>query len=171
MGRWQPLPASMEKFRSEIMAGFPNHSLWIQTMNRCTPHTLVTVAVLAASALLASCAHDTTGAGYAVRQFPAAALRGEMVVLAPPVITLDGKADRLSPGARIRDANNMLVMSGVLVKQKVVVNYMRENAGNVHEVWILNSAEARLKRPNTKAPWFSFGSNADAAVPATAKAP
>ena len=140
-------------------------------MNRCTPHTLVTVAVLAASALLAACAHDTTGAGYAVRQFPAAALRGEMVVLAPPAITLDGKADRLSPGARIRDANNMLVMSGTLVKQKVVVNYLRESAGNVHEVWILNRDEARLKRPNTKAPWFSFGSSTDAAVPATAKAP
>ncbi|MEC5213516.1 putative small secreted protein [Polaromonas sp. CG_9.5] len=128
-------------------------------MNRCTPHTLVTVAVLAASAFLASCAHDTTGAGYAVRNFPPAALRGELMVQAPPVITLDGKPDRLSPGARIRDTNNMLVMSGTLVNQKVVVNYLRESAGNVHEVWILNSEEARLKRPNSKASWFSFGSS------------
>jgi len=140
-------------------------------MNRCTPHTLATVAVLAASALLAACAKDSTGATSAVRQFPAAALRGELVVVTPPVITLDGKADRLSPGARIRDANNLLVMSGALVNQKVVVNYLRENAGNVHEVWILNSAEARLKRPNTKASWFSLGSSTDAAVSATAKAP
>ena len=154
------------------MAGFPTHSLWTHTMNRCTPHTLVTVAVLAASALLAACAHDTTGdRPVAVRQFPAAALRGEMVVLAPPVITVDGKADRLSPGARIHGTDNLLVMSAALVKQKMVVNYLRENAGNVHEVWILNSEEARLKRPNTKASWFSFGSSTDAAVPATAKAP
>ena len=141
------------------MAGFPNHSLWTHTMNRCTPHTLFTVAVLAASAFLASCAHDTTGTGYAVRQFPPAALRGELMVQAPPVITLDGKPDRLSPGARIRDTHNMLVMSGALVNQKVVVNYLRESAGNVHEVWILNSEEARLKRPNSKASWFSFGSD------------
>ena len=126
-------------------------------MNRCTPHTLAIVAVLAASALLGACAKDSTGATSAIRQFPAAALRGEMVVTAPPAITLDGKPDRLSPGARIRDANNLLVLSGALVNQKVMVNYLRENAGNVHEVWILNPAEARLKRPNTKASWFSFG--------------
>ena len=126
-------------------------------MNRCTPHTLAFTAVLAASVLLAACAKDSTGSGFAVRQFPAAALRGEMLVTAPPAITLDGKPERLSPGARIRDANNMLVMSGALVNQKVMVNYLRESAGNVHEVWILNPAEARLKRPNSKASWFSFG--------------
>ncbi|MDB5779950.1 MAG: hypothetical protein JWP93_2315 [Polaromonas sp.] len=137
-------------------------------MNRCTPHTLAISAVLAASALLAACASDSSGGTHAVRQFPAAALRGDMVVTAPPAITLDGKADRLSPGARIRDANNLLVLSGALVNQKVVVNYLRENAGNVHEVWILNPEEARLKRPNSKAPWFSLGG---AATPATTPAP
>ena len=104
----------------------------------------------------------------AIRQFPTAALRGEMVVLTPPVITLDGKADRLSPGARIRDANNLLVMSAVLVNQKVAVNYLREGVGNVHEVWILNSEEIKLKRPNSKASWFSFGSTDD--TPAAVKA-
>ena len=141
-------------------------------MNRCTPHVFVTVAFLAASALLAACANDPTGATpVAVRQFPAAALRGEMVVLAPPVITVDGKAERLSPGARIHGTDNLLVMSAALVKQKVVVNYLRESAGNVHEVWILNREEALLKRPNTKASWFSFGSSTDAAVPANATAP
>jgi len=140
------------------MAGFPqSNSLWTHTMNRCTSPTLAVLAALAASAFLASCAKDSTGAPPAARQFPEAALRGEMVVLTPPVITLDGKTDRLSPGSRIRDANNLLVLSGALVNQKVVVNYLRENAGNVHEVWILNPEEARLKRPNTKASWFSFG--------------
>ena len=134
-------------------------------MNRCTPHTLAILAVLAASALLAGCAKDSAGATSFVRQFPATALRGEMVVSpTPPAITLDGKPDRLSPGSRIRDANNLLVLSGALVNQKVVVNYLRENAGNVHEVWILNPAEARLKRPNTKASWFSLGR---ATTPAT----
>ena len=133
-------------------------------MNRCTPHFLTLLAVLTASALLGACAKDSTSATSAVRQFPAAALRGEMVVTAPPAITLDGKPDRLSPGSRIRDANNLLVLSGALVNQKVVVNYLRENAGNVHEVWILNPAEARLKRPNTKASWFSLGG---ATTPAT----
>lgn len=131
-------------------------------MNRCTPHLLGALFILAASATLAAPpAHAQTTAQFkpAIRTFPAAALRGEMVVVAPPAILLDGKADRLSPGSRIRDANNLLVMSGALVNQKIVVNYLREGAGNVHEVWILNSEEIKLKRPNTKASWFSFGSS------------
>jgi len=140
------------------------NSLWTHTMNRCSTHFLAIFAVLAAPALLSACAHDVSGPASVVRQFPAAALRGEMVVLAAPAITLDGKADRLSPGSRIRDANNMLVMSGTLANKKVVVNYLRENAGNVHEVWILNPEEARLKRPNTKASWFSLGSPAPGAT-------
>jgi hypothetical protein len=135
-------------------------------MNRCVPHPTLLLAVLAASALLAACAKDSSGGAFAVRPFPAAALRGEMVVTAPPAITLDGKPDRLSPGSRIRDANNLLVLSGALVNQKVVVNYLRENAGNVHQVWILNPEEARLKRPNSKASWFSFGGATAPTTPA-----
>ena len=121
-------------------------------MNRCIPHLFSAIFILAAASATAQTADFKPN----VRQFPAAALRGELVVVAPPDITLDGKADRLSPGSRIRDVNNMLVMSGALVNQKVVVNYVRESAGHVHEVWILNSEEARLKRPNSKKSWFSF---------------
>ena len=146
-------------------------------MNRCISHllrlnlpqrvaraaltTLATLITLSAMPANAQTAPDFTPV---VRPFPAAALRGELVVTAPPSITLDGKAERLSPGARIRDANNLLVMSGALVNQKLVVNYLRESAGQVHQVWILNSEEIRQKRPNSKASWFSFspGSSTDA---------
>lgn len=143
-------------------------------MKRCTNYllaTLLPIVLLATSASLAPLAASAQTAEFkpAVRQFPAAARRGEMVVLAPPAITLDGKEDRLSVGSRIRDANNLLVMSGALVNQKLVVNYVRESAGNVHEVWILNSEEIKLKRPNSKASWFSFGSTTDE-TPAVVKA-
>ena len=87
-------------------------------------------------------------------------------MLAPPGITLDGKADSLSPGARIHGLNNMLVLSGALVNQKLVVNYLRESAGLVHEVWILNSEEILEKRPNTKASWFSWGTSSTATTTA-----
>ncbi|MEO7401704.1 MAG: hypothetical protein ABIV07_13230 [Polaromonas sp.] len=143
-------------------------------MNRCTPHLLGLAFALAISATLATLpARAQTAAEFkpAVRQFPTAARRGELVVLAPPAITLDGKQDRLSVGSRIRDANNLLVMSGALVNQKLVVNYTRESAGHVHEVWILNGEEALEKRPGSKSPWFSFGSSADAAPAAGAKTP
>ena len=139
-------------------------------MNRCTPHLLRILFILAASTPLATLpAHAQIAESKpGVRQFPAAALRGEMVVQTPPVITLDGKADRLTPGSRIHGTNNLLLMSGTLVNQKLVVNYLREGAGNVHEVWILNSEEVKLKRPNTKASWFSFGSSTDASTTITA---
>jgi hypothetical protein len=131
-------------------------------MNRCTNRLLCALALAAASTLstlapLPASAQSTLFTP-GVRNFPPAALRGEMVVLAPPGITMDGKTDQLSPGSRIRDANNMLVLSGALVNQPVVVNYLRENMGMVHEVWILNSEEIKQKRPNTQRSWFRWGS-------------
>jgi hypothetical protein len=95
-----------------------------------------------------------TGAGTAFaqslppRQFPAQALRGTLVVQQPPVITMDGSPTRLSPGSRIREANNMFVLSAALVdREKLTVNYTLEANGLVHDVWILTEAEARIKRP------------------------
>jgi hypothetical protein len=126
----------------------PTHSLWIDTMNRCFPAlssarrrtALLTLALLAFG--LSPAAHAQT----LTRQFPASALRGKLVVLQPPMVTLDGIAAQLSPGARIRNTNNTLVMSGALVNQEVVVNYQRDGQGLVHEVWILTAVEAAQKR-------------------------
>ena len=81
-----------------------------------------------------------------VREFPASALRGTLVVTQPPIVTLDGMQTRLSPGARIRDANNLMVLSGSLVNQSLTVNYTRDSHQLVHEVWILTPEEAALKR-------------------------
>ena len=61
-------------------------------------------------------------------------------------ILINGAAERLSPGSRIRGVNNMLVMSGQMVGQKVLVNYTRDTQGAVHQVWILNNLEARQER-------------------------
>ena len=82
-----------------------------------------------------------------VRTFPPSALRATLVVQHPPHITLNGKPAQLSPGARIKDWNNQLVLSASLVGQPVVVNYTTEPHGAVHEVWILHAAEAAEKRP------------------------
>lgn len=59
----------------------------------------------------------------------------------PPIIAVDGKEDRLSPGARIRDRNNMLVLSGQLAGKSLYTVYRRDSAGLVHEVWLLNEEE------------------------------
>lgn len=84
-----------------------------------------------------------------IRPFPANAQLGILQVLQPPVILLNEKYEQLSPGSRIRGANNMLVMSGALVGQNLLVKYVREPHGLIHEVWILNPAEVQLFAPNT----------------------
>ena len=62
------------------------------------------------------------------RNFPANALRGELVVLQPPEALLNGGPARLAPGARIRGGDNLLVMSGTLSNQRLVVHYTLDQA-------------------------------------------
>lgn len=103
---------------------------------------------LLASLLLLAGASTAYAQEPPTRQFPTQALRGTLVVQQPPIITMDGEPARLSPGSRIRDANNMFVLSAALVEQKkLTVNYTLEPNGLVHDVWMLTEAEARLKRP------------------------
>lgn len=80
------------------------------------------------------------------RSFPLHALRGELTVTQPPEVLLNGEAARLAPGARIRGENNLLVLSGQAVGQKLVVNYTIDPIGLVMDVWILTPAE-RAVRP------------------------
>ena len=77
-----------------------------------------------------------------MRDAPKDVKRGLLAVSAtPPIIQMDGKPDRLSPGARIRDTNNMLVLSGGIAGQTMPVVYRRDASGLVHEAWILTPEE------------------------------
>ena len=125
-------------------------------MKRCLPFFLGAT-LLALASLLALPALAQTDEVPSVRNFPKAALRGVLVVRAPPEISLNGKPDRLSPGARIRNINNNHVLSGNLLGQEVLVNYTRDSSGLVHEVWILNPEEAKEKRAGLRTRNFSFG--------------
>ena len=75
--------------------------------------------LVAASALLAALAF---GQGIR-REAPKDVVLGRMVVTAPPQVTIDAQPDRLSPGSRIRDLNNMLVFSGRIVGKDLPVVY------------------------------------------------
>ncbi len=81
------------------------------------------------------------------RNFPHNALRGEIAFGAPPEVALNGQATRLAPGSRIRNANNLLEMSGALVGTKAVVHYTLDMTGTVRDVWILRPDEI------AKQPW------------------
>jgi len=133
----------------------------MNTMTRCTQHfysCLLSLCLLTASNLLPASAQ----AQGLLRQFPKAALRGLMEVTTPPQILINGQVARLSPGARIKGVNNLLVMSGSLVGQAVLVNYVRDNQGMVHEVWVLSAEEAQEKRAGMEPLRnFTFASEAD----------
>ncbi len=126
-------------------------------MNRCTSRLVASILLTFSAALvgLPAAAQDV-GDPPAVRDFPLNAQRGHMVVLAPPEISMDGKPDRLSPGARLRDSSNLLVLTGQVINQNLTVNYLRDNLGLVQQVWVLTGAEARLKRPNSPPSLFNF---------------
>ena len=183
------LPLGLYCFKVSWFSVF--YSLWTNTMNRCTPPltarphlagrpSLNRLSRHAAAFLLLAAAACLSGpAALAqsddvkpnIRKFPPAALRGDMVVLAPPEIAMNGKPDRLSPGVRIRDMNDQLVLSGPLVNQPLVVNYLRDNTGQVQQVWILNSEEAREKRRGILDIIFNWGSDTTAAPVDDGKTP
>ena len=134
-------------------------------MNRCIPHiAFLIIAVCAGTAALTAHA-QTSDVKPSAREFPKAALRGEMVVKNHPEIVLNGKAERLSPGARIWDANRALVLSANLVGQPVAVNYVREGGGLIHQVWILNSEELKEKRAGGNVTIFNFITGSTPATP------
>lgn len=141
-------------------------------MNRCT-HRLMAVLIITAAAGLFSTrlAAQTDDAPPKAREFPKAALRGEMVVLAAPEISINGKADRLAAGARIRDANNQFVLPGPLTNQALVVNYLRDNIGQVQQVWILTAEEAKEKRAGSANTIFNFITGTAAAPSDNGKTP
>ena len=143
-------------------------------MNRCTPRLASPVlGGLLAVVTIALCAGTAGGAAYAqtddvkpsAREFPKTALRGEMVVKNHPEIVLNGKAERLSPGARIWDQDRALVMSSRLAGQVVTVNYVREGGGLIHQVWILNREELKEKRAGGNATIFNFITGSTPATP------
>jgi hypothetical protein len=107
----------------------------MNTMTRCVA-ALFLALVFAGSAL----------AQTVQRNFPATALRGEISFGQPPEVLVNGKPTRLAPAARIRGLNNLLVMSGALMGQRVVVNYSLDSLGLVQDVWILTDVE-RAKQP------------------------
>ncbi|MFI5444640.1 hypothetical protein [Polaromonas sp. UC242_47] len=145
-------------------------------MKRCLRHLpwalpASLLAVLLTAALPAAAQSSDSDGSLSVRQFPKSARRGLLVVTAPPEISLNGKPDKLSPGARIRNLNNTHTMSGSLVGQELLVNYTRDSAGLVSEVWVLSAEEAKEKREGLATRSFSFGFESSTAPQDDGKTP
>ena len=101
--------------------------------------------------------------GQPTRHFPRNALRGVIEFGEPPVVLLDGSPCRLSPGARIRNTGNMMVLSGTMSGTKLAVHYTLDNAGQLKDIWVLRDEELAAKpwpqTPQQAAQWeFDAGS-------------
>lgn len=83
------------------------------------------------------------------RRFPRNALRGDMVFVAHPEVSLNGKPARLSPGSRVRDMANMNALPTALAGNRAVVLYTLDAMGLVKDVWILAPAEIERLWPRT----------------------
>jgi hypothetical protein len=79
------------------------------------------------------------------RNFPATALRGDFTVSAAPEVVLNKQAARLAPGARIRGADNLLLLPASITSQRLLVNYTLDLHGQILDVWVLTPAEAAKK--------------------------
>lgn len=99
---------------------------------------------------LALCA-PLLAAAQVQRNFPANALRGDLSLTNPPDVLLNGQPARLAPGGRLRDPNNMIVVSGSLQGQRFVAHYTIDTLGLVKDVWVLRKEESVGLWPRTPA--------------------
>jgi hypothetical protein len=90
--------------------------------------------------LLLALAGLSASATAQLRTIPQEAQRGEIRHLEGMLVEIDGKEQRLSPGAQIRDADNRVVLPAYL-PEKSVVKYLIDASGMVHRVWILSARE------------------------------
>lgn len=144
-------------------------------MNRCPTHPFFSMSLtlrhtLALALLVAGAAHLPVQAQVATqvqtqneltqvggRTFPVGTLRGKLAFGVFPEAELDGRAERLAPGARIRNAQNIGVMPASLVGQYLAVNYRRDAAGLLSDVWILTPEEAGTERASAHGtPFLNF---------------
>ena len=107
-------------------------------MYRCAARSLV--GAIVALGLVASAAAQ-------LRAFSQNTLRGAIVFGEYPTIVLNGKTRTLSPGSRVRNQQNTIVIAATLTGAKAVVNYTLDTTGDqLREVWILTPDEV-AKRP------------------------
>ena len=129
-------------------------------MQRCTSLPAMALAAMLALPLAAQAQQAPTPAGQ--RNFPEAALRGDLKVLNAAEAELNGKPVRLAPGLRIFNPQNALVFAHSLINQPLRVNYLIEaSTGMLLTAWILSEEEARQPRKGSDTVQTNIRTEAD----------
>ena len=80
------------------------------------------------------------------RAFNQNVLRGSLVFGEYPNVSLNGRATTLTPGSRVRNQDNMIVLAASLAGAKWLVHYTLDMGGEqVRDVWILRPEEAAVR--------------------------
>ena len=111
-------------------------------MHRCSKPSIASI-FIAASAFLTGAGAIFPSEAQAQRLFPQRIERGEITFTAPPQVLLNGQPERLSHGVRVRTERNTFALSGTLRGKTFVVNYVRDPAGMIREIWLLTPEEAQ----------------------------
>jgi len=98
-----------------------------------------------ATALLATACLAVAAQAQTQRAFPQNALRGSLVIGIAPDAVLNGDRVRLAPGARIRNAANLVVVPSEVIGGPYLVHYTVDTTGLVKDVWILRPDEAAVQ--------------------------
>ena len=88
---------------------------------------------------------------WAERNFPQNALRGDMKGYEYPAMKIGDRIYRLSPGSRIFNEQNRIVMPASLESRKTPIMYQLDMRGDLSQVWLLTADEA-LRFPPPREP-------------------
>ena len=79
---------------------------------------------------------------WAERNFPQTATRGNMTAYQYPAMKIGDNVYRLSPGTRIFNEKNLIIMPASLQTQAAPVMYQLDTRGDLAKVWLLTADEA-----------------------------
>lgn len=110
---------------------------------------------LLASVALLGCALAAAtfpDAASAARTLPKDASFGKLTAFAYPYASIGGKTWRMSPGAKIYNEQNLIIMPAAM-RQRAKVLYRLDSAGSLSGIWLLTESEAAAferRAPGTK---------------------
>jgi hypothetical protein len=94
--------------------------------------------VVLASVLALVCATQ----GWAGRDFPQQAQRGDLKAYEYPAMKIGDVIYRLAAGSRIYNEQNLIIMPASLQVHASPIMYMLDTSGDLSRVWLLNREEA-----------------------------
>jgi hypothetical protein len=100
--------------------------------------------------LIVLCAFGCAASAMAERYFPQDAKRGEMKAFQYPYMKIGDKKLHMSPGSRIYNEQNFIIMPSSLQKQTAQIMYSTGIGGELSEIWLLTAEEVKrfpLKGP------------------------